>query len=351
VEFEISGEYKGSACSFSISDKINDNKYLIDIEEANSRERGFMFDDDGIVNPQAYLGVFYPGCSVPIYIEAFDKEGRRLTSSVPLRAEYDKTPVVKVSEAGITEGDRLILENKPKEAIESYEKELVKDPNNIRILNILSRIYKIGTYVKFTPEKEERKDRDLDKAIELTERLYKITGNYEYKKRIAGIYFWDKKDYKKSLEEYVEIPEAMMDADDFDSAARLELLLLNFKKANEYYDRVYSMSKNINYCGLKPVVLKMYNRDFEGALKFLTITNMSIYHVDKERLKYDIEKIKGINAGNSDYENFQRALKIELTSNNSKDLQNGFTEIHGRIDDPILTEFLEQIAHYEYIIY
>lgn len=98
VVFEKPDKLEGSNARFVIEEGIKDTKHILDIEKINSALHGFMINDEGRANPQAYLGPFYPGATVPVIIEAFDKDKNKLTSSAPLNVKYENITLIKISE-------------------------------------------------------------------------------------------------------------------------------------------------------------------------------------------------------------------------------------------------------------
>jgi len=102
IGFEDPVNMKGSNMTFGLIDenreyKIRDNKAIFDLELINRKKLGSTFRTKGeIINPQAILGYFYKGAEMPIIVSAYDKEGNKLNSSIPLATYYDNVPSIKI---------------------------------------------------------------------------------------------------------------------------------------------------------------------------------------------------------------------------------------------------------------
>lgn len=99
--------------------------------------------EEGLIGPEAILGIFLPGVEHPVVVNAYDEEHNLISSSLPLRAYYDSMPSV-MTEGALTEGEKLILEQKYPQAIEHYENMLKDDPQNEEAVRYLVKIYGFG---------------------------------------------------------------------------------------------------------------------------------------------------------------------------------------------------------------
>jgi len=350
VEFEKPGVMEGSSAGISVGDRIYDTRFTIDIDKANMEITGFMMDDKGMVNPQAYLGAFYPGSTVPVYIEAYDRYGSRVKSTVPIRKNFKDMTVINVPGEGLTESDRLILDRKPEDAVKSYEKDLEKNPNDTHAMRVLSKIYTIGTKRKYDPEKGDLiEGLNKERAEELSNRLYEITKDTFYLKAILRGYLTDPKDYGWALEKYGRLPEADLDATDYGRMGDMNLYIGNYKEADMCYEKVYHANKDTNYYNLTPVVLRLYNRDYDRALTFLNILDLRLYKLDREKLVEDIKKLKSFDKGTDEYKKFEEALKTVFTSRGNRDFRNQYKDIYGKVNEPLLLEVLKEIGNYYYV--
>lgn len=341
----------GSYAGVSASDKITDTRFTLDINKLNIKTTGFMMNDEGVLNPQAYLGVLYPGSRVPFSIEAFDKYGSLIKSSVPMKLNFKDMAVVYMPQEGLTEGDALVLQKKPAEAVKSYEEDLRKNPDDIHAMIVLSKIYSIGTKRKFVPGKsDEVEGRNMERAIELTRRLYELTGNSYYLKASLNTYFIeDVKDYKRALDEYAKIQEKELEADDFARIAWMNMALKNYREADRYFEKIYEIYKDTNYFDLAPVMLRLYFKDYENSLKFLDILDLRLYKVDKKKLTDDIQRLMSHNKEGEDYEKFEEAVEVLLNYRSDRGYRKQFVAIYESIKDPVLSDILGSIGSYYYV--
>jgi len=338
----------GSYAGVYVGGKITGTRFTMDINRINMQTLGFMMDDEGMINPQAYLGVFYPGSRIPFSVEAFDREGRLIKSTVPMKMNFKDMAVIYTPQEGLTEGDRLVLERELEEAVKVYERDLEKNPEDIHAMRILSKIYSIGTRRKFVPGKgDEIEGRDKDRAIELARKLYELTGDFYYLKASLNTHFIeDVEDYNWALEEYAKIPESELEGDDYARIAFMNLSIKNYKEADRYFEKVYDIYKDTNYYDLAPVILRLYFKEYDNSLKFLNILNLRLYKVDKEKLREDIKKLRNIDKESIDYKKFEEALEVILNYRENRGYRKQFIEIFESIKDPIFLDLLKSIGNY-----
>ncbi len=117
--------------------------------------------EEGLIGPEAILGIFLPGAEYPVVVNAYDEEHNLISSSLPLREYYDSMPSV-IAEGTMTEGEKLILGQKYPQAIEYYENILKDDPGNEEAVRYLVKIYGFGW---------KDRERNLERAMELS-KLY-----------------------------------------------------------------------------------------------------------------------------------------------------------------------------------
>lgn len=146
------------------------NEATIDIKQLASHFMGFAsFDDENTPTPGTLLG-FYGGAKILYGIEAYDEDGRLIGSSMPI-IKSDKYPRHFVFITQELEGDKLIKQEKYKEARDWFIDYLDKNPEDVHSLYVLAQYYKYC-------------EKDNEKVKEYLTRLYEITGMEEYKKRI-----------------------------------------------------------------------------------------------------------------------------------------------------------------------
>ncbi|KPU43098.1 tetratricopeptide repeat protein [Oxobacter pfennigii] len=351
IQFEDLEKREGSYAAFSPGDKIKDTKYVMDINKVNMGTYGFMMDDDGILNPQAYIGSFYPGSLVPFYINAYDSRGKLITSSKTIKLNLKDMTAISISENSLTESDRLILERKPEEAIESYEMDLEKNPDDTHAMMVLSKLYSIGTRRKYiNGQGEITEGRNIDRATELIDRLYDITGDVYYlKASLSGHFTETPEDYKRAVEGYEKIPSYYLETDDYGKMAQMYLALRDYKKAEECFDRIYDAYKDTNYFDLAPVVLSIYFEDYDKSIEFLDMLDLRLYKIDNGYMRQGILALKYENKDSEEYKRFKEALDIILSSKADKEYKNHYKDIYEYMDSPVLKDLLRQIGSYYYI--
>lgn len=350
VEFENPLTMEGSYSAFSAGDKILDTRYTIDINKLNMEVHGFMMDMEGRLNPQAYIGIFYPGSRVPIYVEAYDKGGRRLKSSSAIRMNARDLSIINVPEEGLSEGDKLVLDKRVEDAVISYEKELEINPNDIHALTVLSRIYSTGTSREYENEGSSTiESRDIAKAKCYLERLYDITGDVFYLKQELGTDYVEPENPGEALEKYKAIPEKDLNTDDFARIAEFNLTLKNYREADKYFEKIYTHYKDTNYYNLAPVLLRVYLKDYDNSLRFLDILDLQPYRVNKDILIACIEKIKTLDKNTEDYKKFEEAVDIMLSFRKDKDYRVSYRSIYSTVTEPTLSAALKEIGNYYHI--
>lgn len=346
VTFQDPSEMDGTYMASPVDEKISDTKFTLDIGKVNREIRSFSMDDNGLINPQAYLGSFYSGGLVPIYVEAFDKSGTRISSSAPIKTHAKDMAMISIKSQELTEGDKLILQKRPDEAAAEYEKELQKNPEDSHAMSVLFKLYTLGTRRKYRGGGgEEIEGLNQDRAEELSKRLYTLTNDPYYIRAMCMDYF-KSGDYSKALEKFKLIPEDDLDAGDFTQMAQIDLNLKNYRDADRYYDKVYQLSRDTNYYSIEPVLLKIYLDDIEGGLKFLDILDLRLYAIEKSLLSDDIKKLQDIDKSSSQYSMFKEAIGLLLSHKGNSDYVKQFMDIYNMMDQPVLKDILRQAGNY-----
>lgn len=167
-------ENKKNRIGFGLRDEnrkfeINGNKAIFDLEIINESSllEFVSYPDGRLVNPQYIIGYFHKGSEMPIIINAYDKDGNKLNSNIPLATYYDNVPSIRIENRDLTVGENLMLNREYEKAIEYYENVLKEDSKNVEALRYLSRIYMVNWA-------ENKKD--LVKSIDYGLKLYELTG-------------------------------------------------------------------------------------------------------------------------------------------------------------------------------
>jgi hypothetical protein len=300
-------ELSGSSTTVTISDKVFNTEYVFDIDKINNMSVGNFNASDGLYNIQAYLGTFFPGAKVPYSVNAYNKKGDIITSSMPVLAKYEDVNLIVMSQQDLLEGDRLLIDKKPLKAVEFYESYLKNNPNDIHSLMVLSRIYKIGT--RYNYETGENEGKDIHKSIQLSNKIYKLTGDIEYlRSGLSSIEYYinTEEDYKWAIKEILKLPEKKLTEDQYQSLAVLELKLKNFKQSNYYYEKANLTS---SYCDEDYVLLKLYLEDFSGALKLAESDKFTMYRGNKNKFIEGIKALEDIDKTSEAYIAFKDIIK------------------------------------------
>ncbi|MFP4016883.1 MAG: hypothetical protein ACLFUI_07600, partial [Halanaerobiales bacterium] len=154
--------------STGIEGKIYDNTAYLEFPDHIVNSNNISIDQEGIA-PASLLGYEQLPTTFFYGVEAFDKEDKLISRSVNSiinnRIEY---PGKELSEA-----DKLLADRKYDEAIEEYEKHLENNPEDLRVLRILNRIYSDGYNF-------EEEGRNIEKAYQYSKKTYQITGDISY---------------------------------------------------------------------------------------------------------------------------------------------------------------------------
>ena len=179
----FSDEGKSSSMTFTLGYEskeediyIRDTQIVLDIEKLNNQRGGqFRSDDDSPINPESIIGYFYPGTERPIIVNAYDKDGNMLGSSIPSTMYYEKLPSVKIEYGRLSEGEKIILLKDYEEAIKYYEEKLIEYENDLEALKYLSKIHMIDWKMGKA---------DLDKAFIYSTKYYELTGDKMFLNRV-----------------------------------------------------------------------------------------------------------------------------------------------------------------------
>lgn len=149
--------------------KIKENKITLDLEVLKD-QRGAQtwIDEDASINPEAVLGYFYPGSERPIIVNAYDKDGNKLRSSISTKVYHESLPSVKIQYGELTEGEKIILNMDYERAIEYYEGRLIENQKDEEALRYLAKIHMVDW--KWGKS-------DYDKSIYYSKGYYELTGD------------------------------------------------------------------------------------------------------------------------------------------------------------------------------
>ncbi|MDQ0116598.1 hypothetical protein [Paenibacillus harenae] len=139
------GNATGSASSPLLEDRHLATFAEYSVEELRGRISSYGKSTDAkgevLLWHSSVLGAVYPGGDFIWSVDAYTADGRKLSSSSGYYTMLTyAAPFFTVSEAGMLEGDKLVMEGRYDEAIEAYKREVGKDP----ALRALARLIGFG---------------------------------------------------------------------------------------------------------------------------------------------------------------------------------------------------------------
>ena len=142
------GQLKGRG-AIGLQESWKDTKAVYTMAELRGYEGGVSYDTEGPA-PQSILGIVYPGGHFSWSVDAYDAQGRKLSSSSSYYAAYtNQLPLFSLSAEGQLVGDRHVLARDWEAAIAAYKQE----EHRQEAIRALGLIYAFGTDMR-----EEGKD-------------------------------------------------------------------------------------------------------------------------------------------------------------------------------------------------
>ncbi|WP_312667321.1 carboxypeptidase-like regulatory domain-containing protein [Tissierella praeacuta] len=304
----------GSSMTVSIRDengknKIKGNKAVFNIEMLKNSPTGYSIDDDEIVNPEAIIGYIHGETMIPIIVNAYDKNGNMLRSSVPMTSRYENVPSIKIV-GKLTVGEKLIVNKEYEKAVGYYENLLLEDKDNIEALSYLSKLYIFG-WGKGT--------KDVHKAIDCGTKVYNLSGNADVILRVLGqMNSNDYRDNKEIIKELFDIiPNEYRDIYFYWYRGEYYRALGEFEKAREDF----LFTDNIFLSDI--IYIDLYYGKYERAIDFLRNNNVKFYYMNKGKLIEGIELLSKLPQDDKEYIIFReylfRILKREGDYNHRKE--------------------------------
>ena len=136
--------------TFELPDSYEESMVELDIRQLREyvfEGWGFQSYGDNLekewITPTFILGYAYPGSQYLWYVEAYDQEDRKISSSRPLTIYEEKELSLLVfgDDAELHPGDRLVLQGEYEKAKVAYEQDL----DNPHALRVLANLYMFGT--------------------------------------------------------------------------------------------------------------------------------------------------------------------------------------------------------------
>lgn len=289
----------GSSMTVSIRDengknKIKGNKAVFNIEMLKNSPTGYSMDDDEIVNPEAIMGYIHGETMIPIIVNAYDKNGNMLSSSVPMTSRYENVPSIKII-GKLTVGEKLIVNKEYEKAVGYYENLLLEDKDNIEALSYLSKLYIFG-WGKGT--------KDVHKAIDCGTKVYNLSGNADVILRVLGqMNSNDYRDNKEIIKELFDmIPNEYRDIYFYWYRGEYYRALGEFEKAR----KDFLFTDNIFLSDI--IYIDLYYGKYERAIDFLRNNNVRFYYMNKGKLIEGIELLSKLPQDDKEYTIFREYL-------------------------------------------
>jgi tetratricopeptide (TPR) repeat protein len=354
INFDNSILLSGSRSQVVVSDKIYAPEYTIKMNEINQIGNAFSINEDGIISPGAFLGYSCPGSMLPIVISAYNSQDEKISTSVPLVTDFKNIPTIRINDDNLLNADKLVLEGKVKEATIEYEKYLEENPDDIRVLTVLMKIYKIGYKVDY--DKDIHIGQDKDKMIVKAEKLYKLTKNPEILTFVYnGIHRMlnETEDFVWAENKINELPEEIKDASICDTLANIQINLGDLEKANEYYNM--ARKKDHFYVSDSNIMIKLYLKKYHEALEVTSLEDYELYNGNKEKFQEALIKIKekdsNGNLSKKDKDTFSNIIKLFLDNNMYKADENIINEYYDLKETIVDEDFLKLLKEYERMLY
>ena len=294
----------GGNMSFPIEDenyniKLRANKVVFDMKVLRDRSGGLSWSgEEMIVSPTGILSSFIPGNEYPIVVNAYDNNGKLLSSSAPLRTHYEDFPSIKI-QGELTEGEKLIYNMKYEESIEYYSNILENEPNNEEALFYLAKIYMVG----YRKGKE-----NYDKSMEYAARYDNLRANNSLKYKL--IEFMDHKSRRKYRdiikEVFNSIPKQNIDDNFYYNQGRYYLSLGEYTLARESFENIKS------YNHIYIMYIDLYHGEIDKVLELISSGDLDLYNMNKKEMEKALKGI-GDNIETKDYEVIKGVIQKVLS--------------------------------------
>ncbi len=331
----------GSSGTAPVNEKITGTTYTLRTDGVNNQSRSYNINENGLVNIQAYLGVFSPGLKVPFSVTAYDKRNNIISSSWAIQEKYENLNIISSPQVEILEGDKLLTQKKPEEALKSYENYLVSNPNDVHVIDVLTRMYKIG--IRYDMKNTgEYLGKDIYKSMNLANRSYKLTGDIEAVKYVLNSIYRDvntTKDYKWALQQILNLPKEEIKKEQYLDLADINLRLKDFNSAKENFKTARNLG--LDYLYDYPL-LELYLEDFDESLKLSQNISGFLYNGNKSNFIQALKEIKHVDKTSEDYKAFREILGSVLCR--EKDYKKKYKDNISKIKNSTLNKMMIEIS-------
>lgn len=342
VAFDDGEKFKGNSITVVIEDEngeidIKDNKAVFNIERLRASARGGFIVNEEFASPLTILGYFYPGTEHPIIVNAYDKDGHMMGSTMPSMTYYDQVPSVIMDDRELTEGEKLIKYMKYQEAIDHYKEVLEDKPENLPALEYLSRIYSVNW-------KEE--GRDTKTSLEYVKDYYRYSGGKNILDRVLIEAEHD--DMVKNKELILGIMDELKDSDILDdysySRADMYRAIGRWDEARELY---LDMDQGYIYSGI--LFMDIYLGDEDLARERLNDERLSLGNMNRSNLILAINGLMEMDREDLEYKEFRDFLmRFFSWEIHYEDRAEEFRETYNSIEDKNIRTILKEIEKDNY---
>lgn len=278
VIFSNPYEKNGTSISTPIYDKNGKTRFtgnyaVFDTDKLKTQPIGISYDgDEMLLGYEGVLGCFLPGIEYPITVNACDKNGKIITSSLPMRTYYDKIPSIE-AEGRLTDGENIIMNKNYTEAIKYYENILMNEPDNTDALLYLTKIYGLGW---------KKGERNIERAIELGLNYADVSGDINVLFGVLDAMRDDEiKENKKLIYSAVKKAGTNPGPEGYRLLSRCYIADENWEEAREALTKIDYVSEDLFY-------LNLYFGNYPEAaenLKKLYTSQLTTYKISESVLE------------------------------------------------------------------
>ncbi|SHE13501.1 Uncharacterised protein [Chlamydia abortus] len=192
IDRDKQGKVAGSS-TVLLNEKWTETNAEYDLDTLRNYRRGISVSygqDEMWLSTQGVLGAIFPGGEFTWYVDAFDAEGRKISSSSGYYLLNDnQVPYFTIDDREQLEGDRYVMEHRYEEAVQAYEKQL----DHPYALRALARLWFTGFRYGEEGDKAkaltylERLENPTVNDYELMLHAYEAAGNEEASRRIQQL--------------------------------------------------------------------------------------------------------------------------------------------------------------------
>ncbi|WP_404432448.1 hypothetical protein [Sutcliffiella horikoshii] len=156
----VGREIEGGSVSHDLKSGIKSTKLTVPVEDLYFSQGGIQFTEDSDwkgIDYSSVLGFADPRGRFFWNVEAYDENGNLITQSHGYRLGADtfgNLPTFYLKNRELSKADKVLLKNKPEEALEMYKRNYAKDPDDLHSLLMISKIIGVEESVVNKSSKE-----------------------------------------------------------------------------------------------------------------------------------------------------------------------------------------------------